>query len=296
MEKIIKTGFNEFDYLTKGLHGGELILIGGRAGMGKTTVALSLVRNIVLKENIPVAYFSLELSKSQLINRINSHPKKVTENFIVDDTPAITVEVVCEKCLKLKEEENIGLIIIDYFQLLEGAIRKGSELLMKLKELARVINVPIIVTSQLSRNVENRKNHRPKLIDLEKMGVIEQYVDTIIFLYRDDYYDHHSERRGIIELNIVKQRNDKVGTFEMAFIGEYCAVANLSWDIKCYEIKLDEVETNQIRRFYFNKGYDLVDEVVEDIEGEKIRKCYFIKEENGIWTTTCVAMKYLDKE
>ena len=295
MEKIIKTGFREYDYLTKGIHSGELILIGGRAGMGKTTVALSLARNIVLKENIPVAYFSLELSKSQLINRINSHPKKVTENFIVDDTPAITVEVVCEKCLKLKEEEKIGLIIIDYFQLLEGAIRDCSEILMKLKELAQKLNVPVIVTSQLSRNVENRKNHRPKLIDLEKMGGIEQYVDTIIFLYRDDYYDHDSERRGIMELNIVKQLNNKVGTVEMIFISEDCAVANMNIE-KCYEIKVDEVETNQIRRSYFNNGYDLVDEVLEYVEGTKIRKCYFIKEENGIWTTTCVAMKYVDKE
>ena len=295
MEKIIKTGFREYDYLTKGIHSGELILIGGRAGMGKTTVALSLARNIVLKENIPVAYFSLELSKSQLINRINSHPKKVTENFIVDDTPAITVEVVCEKCLKLKEEEKIGLIIIDYFQLLEGAIRDCSEILMKLKELAQKLNVPVIVTSQLSRNVENRKNHRPKLIDLEKMGGIEQYVDTIIFLYRDDYYDHDSAFKGIIELNIVKQLNNKVGTVEMIFISEDCAVANMNIE-KCYEIKVDEVETNQIRRSYFNNGYDLVDEVLEYVEGTKIRKCYFIKEENGIWTTTCVAMKYVDKE
>ena len=295
MEKIIKTGFREYDYLTKGLHSGELILIGGRAGMGKTTVALSLARNIVLKENIPVAYFSLEMSKEHIINRINSHPKKVTENFIVDDTPAITVEVVCEKCLKLKEEENIGLIIIDYFQLLEGAIRDCSEILMKLKELAQKLNVPVIVTSQLSRNVENRKNHRPKLIDLEKMGGIEQYVDTIIFLYRDDYYDHDSERRGIMELNIVKPLNNKVGTVEMIFISEDCAVANMNIE-KCYEIKVDEVETNQIRRSYFNNGYDLVDEVLEYVEGTKIRRCYFIKEEKGVWLTTCVTMKYVDKE
>lgn len=295
MENIIKTGFREYDYLTKGLHSGELIIIGGRAAMGKTTVALNLARNIVLKENIPVVYFSLEMSKERIINRINSHPKKVTENFIVDDTPAITVEVVCEKCLKLKEEENIGLIIIDYFQLLEGAKRKGSELLMKLKALARVINVPIIVTSQLSRNVENRKNHRPKLIDLEKMGVIEQYVDTIIFLYRDECYDDDSERRGIIELNVVKQLNDKVGTVEMIFIWEDCVVANMNIG-KCYEIKVDEVETNQIRRSYFNNGYDLVDEVLEYVEGTKIRRCYFIKEEKGVWLTTCITMKYVDKE
>lgn len=293
MENIILTGFYDLDYLTKGIKSTELVLIGGRAGMGKTTVALSIARNVVLKQNIPTVYFSLEMSKTQVLNRINTHSKnKVTDDLIIDDTPALTVEELSEKCWKLKEERHIGLIIIDCIQFLKCQNSDKSRSMWKLKQLAKELNIPIIVTAQLFRPVDRRKNHRPILQDLSEIGTIEQEVDKIIFLYRDEYYNRDTMYKGIIELNLAKSSRGKTGTVQMAFIGDECIVANLS-NGKDYEIKIDEIETNQIRRSYFEKGYDLVDEELQTIDGRNVRKCYFSKEENGIWSTLCVTMEYI---
>lgn len=305
MENIILTGFYDLDYLTKGIKSTELVLIGGRAGMGKTTVALSIARNVVLKQNIPTVYFSLEMSKFQVLNRINTLSiNKVAADLIIDDTPALTVEELSEKCRRLKVERHIGLIIIDYLQLLKCEnsdksrsrwnIKQLARSMWKLKQLAKELHIPILVTTQLFRTIDRRENHRPILKDLRAFGTMEQAVDKIIFLYRDEYYNKDTMYKGIIELNLAKSSRGKTGTVWMAFIGDVCIVANLS-NGKKYEIKIDEIETDQIRRSYLEKGYDLIDEELQTIDGRKIRKCYFSKKENGVWSTLCVTMEYINE-
>lgn len=256
----VPTGFVELDYKTAGLHGSELILVAARPAMGKTAFALNIAANAALRGNAPVAIFSLEMSKDQLVNRILCSEAMVDSNKVrtgkleeddwvklagaigplseseiyIDDTPGISVMEIRTKCRKLKMEKNIGLVVIDYLQLVQGSNKRGgsreqeiSEISRSLKILAKEINVPVIALSQLSRAVEQRPDHRPMLSDLRESGAIEQDADIVMFLYRDDYYNKESEKKDIAEVIIAKQRGGSTGTVELLWMGNYTKFVNL---------------------------------------------------------------------
>lgn len=256
----VPTGFSELDYKTAGLHGSELILVAARPAMGKTAFALNIATNAALRGNAPVAIFSLEMSKDQLVNRILCSEAMVDSNKVrtgkleeddwvklagaigplseseifIDDTPGISVMEIRTKCRKLKMEKNIGLVVIDYLQLVQGSNKRGgsreqeiSEISRSLKILAKEINVPVIALSQLSRAVEQRPDHRPMLSDLRESGAIEQDADIVMFLYRDDYYNKESEKKDIAEVIIAKQRGGSTGTVELLWMGNYTKFVNL---------------------------------------------------------------------
>ena len=255
----VPTGFAELDYKTAGLHGSELILVAARPAMGKTAFALNLATNAALRGNAPVAIFSLEMSKDQLVNRILCSEAMVDSNKVrtgkldeddwvklagaigplseaemyIDDTPGISVMEIRTKCRKLKMEKTIGLVVIDYLQLVQGNKRTASreqeisEISRSLKILAKEINVPVIALSQLSRAVEQRPDHRPMLSDLRESGAIEQDADIVMFLYRDDYYNKESEKKDIAEVIIAKQRGGQTGTVELLWMGNYTKFVNL---------------------------------------------------------------------
>ena len=256
----VPTGFTELDNKTAGLHNSELILIAARPAMGKTAFALNIATYAATRANVPVAIFSLEMSKEQLGNRILGSEALVDGNKIrtgkleddewaklaetsgelsnaeiyVDDTPGISVMEIRAKCRKLKLEKNIGLVVIDYLQLIQGSGKRSasreqeiSEISRSLKILAKEINVPVIALSQLSRAVEGRPDHRPMLSDLRESGAIEQDADIVMFIYRDDYYDENSEKKNIAEIIIAKQRTGSTGTVELAWLPSYTKFANL---------------------------------------------------------------------
>ena len=256
----VPTGFVELDYKTAGLHGSELILVAARPAMGKTAFALNIAANAALRGNVPVAIFSLEMSKDQLVNRILCGEAMVDSNKVrtgkleeddwvklagaigplseaeiyIDDTPGISIMEIRTKCRKLKMEKNIGLVVIDYLQLVQGSNKRSgsreqeiSEISRSLKILAKEINVPVIALSQLSRAVEQRPDHRPMLSDLRESGAIEQDADIVMFLYRDDYYNKESEKKDIAEVIIAKQRGGSIGTVELLWMGNYTKFVNL---------------------------------------------------------------------
>lgn len=256
----IPTGFTELDYKTAGLHGSELILVAARPAMGKTAFALNIATNAALRGNAPVAIFSLEMSKDQLVNRILCSEAMVDSNKVrtgkleeddwvklagaigplseseiyIDDTPGISVMEIRTKCRKLKMEKDIGLVVIDYLQLVQGSNKRVgsreqeiSEISRSLKILAKELNVPVIALSQLSRAVEQRPDHRPMLSDLRESGAIEQDADIVMFLYRDDYYNKESEKKDIAEVIIAKQRGGSTGTVELLWMGNYTKFVNL---------------------------------------------------------------------
>ena len=257
----VPTGFAELDYKTAGLHGSDLILIAARPAMGKSAFALNIAANAALKNNTPVAIFNLEMSKEQLVNRLLCSEAMVDSNKIrtgkleekdwsklanivgplsdskifIDDTPGISVMEIRTKCRKLKMEKDIGLIIIDYLQLVQGNSKRNSsreqeiaEISRSLKILAKELNVPVVALSQLSRAVEQRVDHRPMLSDLRESGSIEQDADIVMFLYRDDYYNQDSEEKGITEVMIAKHRGGSTGTIKLVWMGEYTKFANLA--------------------------------------------------------------------
>ena len=257
----VSTGFIQLDYKTAGLHGSELILVAARPAMGKTAFALNIATNAALRANVPVAIFSLEMSKEQLVTRILASEAMVDSNKIrtgkleeedwekianaigplseseiyIDDTPGISVMEIRTKCRKLKMEKNIGLVVIDYLQLIQGSNKRSSgsreqeiaEISRSLKILAKELNVPVIALSQLSRAVEQRPDHRPMLSDLRESGSIEQDADIVMFLYRDDYYNKESEKKDIAEVIIAKQRSGSIGTVELLWMGNYTKFVNL---------------------------------------------------------------------
>ena len=256
----VPTGFSELDYKTAGLHGSELILVAARPAMGKTAFALNIATNAALRGNAPVAIFSLEMSKDQLVNRILCSEAMVDSNKVrtgkleeddwiklagaigplseseiyIDDTPGISVMEIRTKCRKLKKEKKIGLVVIDYLQLVQGSNKRIgsreqeiSEISRSLKILAKEINVPVIALSQLSRAVEQRPDHRPMLSDLRESGAIEQDADIVMFLYRVDYYNKESEKKDIAEVIIAKQRGGSTGTVELLWMGNYTKFVNL---------------------------------------------------------------------
>ncbi len=257
----VPTGFTELDYKTAGLHGSELILIAARPAMGKTAFALNIATNAAVRAKVPVAVFSLEMSKEQLVNRILCSESMVDSNKVrtgkleendwtklaetigplseaeiyIDDTPGISVMEIRAKCRKLKLEKNIGMVVIDYLQLVQGSNnRRGgsreqeiSEISRSLKILAKELGVPVIALSQLSRAAEQRPDHRPMLSDLRESGAIEQDADIVMFLYRDDYYNQDSEKKDIAEVIIAKHRGGSTGTIELLWLGSYTKFVNL---------------------------------------------------------------------
>ena len=256
----IATGFYDLDYKTAGLQRSDLILVAARPSMGKTAFVLNIAEFVALKSKIPTAIFSLEMSRTQLVNRILAMNSKVDSQtmrtgdlkeedwaklmesarltgespLMIDDTPGISIQELRSKCRKFKLEKNLGLVIIDYLQLMSGGKKSESrqqeisEISRSLKALAREINCPVIALSQLSRAVEQRDDKRPMLSDLRESGAIEQDADVVMFIYRDEYYTKEKcEEPGVSEIIIGKQRNGPTGTVKLAWLGNYTKFANL---------------------------------------------------------------------
>ncbi len=255
----IPTGFKDLDNYLSGLQPSDFVLIAARPSMGKTAFVLNVAENVSIKQGITTAIFSLEMSNVQLVNRMLSLESTVEadkirkgrldssdwgklvegadsiarSHLIIDDTPSISVAQLRSKCRKYKMENDLGLVIIDYLQLMNGSGKEASrqqqisDISRSLKALARELDVPVVTLSQLSRAVEQRPDHRPMLSDLRESGAIEQDADVVMFLYRDDYYNKDTEVKGIAEVIIAKQRNGPIGTVKMAWIPEQTRFADL---------------------------------------------------------------------
>ncbi|MFB4163620.1 replicative DNA helicase [Alteribacillus sp. JSM 102045] len=257
----ISSGFAELDHMTAGFQRSDLIIVAARPSMGKTAFALNIAQNVATKSSENVAIFSLEMGASQLVQRMlcaegNIDATKMrtgqleeedwekltmamgslsSAGIYIDDSPGIKVNDIQAKCRRLKQERGLGMILIDYLQLIQGSGSKGgenrqqevSEISRSLKGIARELDVPVIALSQLSRGVESRQDKRPMMSDLRESGSIEQDADIVSFLYREDYYDQEAENQNIIEIIIAKQRNGPVGNVELAFIKEYNKFVNL---------------------------------------------------------------------
>lgn len=256
----IATGFAELDKMTAGFQRNDLIIVGARPSVGKTAFALNIAQNVATKTGENVAIFSLEMGAEQLVMRMlcaegNIDAQRLrtgaltdedwgkltmamgslsNAGIFIDDTPGVRVQDIRSKCRRLKQEHGIGMILIDYLQLILGSGRSGenrqqevSEISRSLKQLARELEVPVIALSQLSRGVEQRQDKRPMMSDIRESGSIEQDADIVAFLYRDDYYDKESENKNIIEIIIAKQRNGPTGTVSLAFVKEYNKFVNL---------------------------------------------------------------------
>ena len=258
----IPTGFLDLDSRTAGLQPSDLILIAARPSMGKTAFVLNIAQHVAFKQNMTVAIFSLEMSKEQLVNRMFSLESKVDaqdlrtgqlseadwekliesagtiaqSNLIIDDTPGISIAEMRSKCRKYKMDHDLKLIIIDYLQLMSGSGKSDSrqqeisDISRSLKSLARELSVPVIALSQLSRAVEQRPDHRPMLSDLRESGAIEQDADVVMFIYRDDYYNHDTEKKNVAEIIVAKQRNGPIGTVELVWLPNYTQFANMKRD------------------------------------------------------------------
>lgn len=255
----LPTGFIDLDHRTAGFQKSDLILIAARPAMGKTAFALNIGQYAAIRKKIPTAIFSLEMSSEQLVNRLmcseamvdnqkmktgkldDEDWKKVARvvgplseaPIYIDDTPGLTATDIRAKARRLKMEKGLGLIIIDYLQLIEGGGRRESrqheitDISRSLKILAKEIDVPVITLSQLSRAPEQRTDHRPILSDLRDSGAIEQDADMVLFLYRDDYYDPESEKKNLAEVLIAKNRHGSTGTVDLLFMGEYTKFVNV---------------------------------------------------------------------
>ncbi|MBB3110893.1 replicative DNA helicase [Paenibacillus phyllosphaerae] len=250
----IPSGFIDLDKMTAGFQRNDLIIVAARPSVGKTAFALNIAQNVGVRAKETVAIFSLEMSAVQLVNRMicaesNVDAGRLRTGYLegddwekltmaisalseaqiyIDDTPGITVADIRAKCRRLKKERGLGMILIDYLQLIQGRGKAGenrqqevSEISRTLKQIARELEVPVIALSQLSRGVEQRQDKRPMMSDLRESGSIEQDADIVAFLYRDDYYDKESEKKNIIEIIIAKQRNGPVGTVELAFLKSF---------------------------------------------------------------------------
>jgi replicative DNA helicase len=254
----VPTGFRDFDMRTSGLNPSDFILIAARPSMGKTSFAINIAQNAAIQSKVPVAIFSLEMSKDQLVQRMLSSEANIElqkirsgdlteEDWIklvhaatplsqapifIDDTPGISVMEVRSKARRLKMEHGLGMIVIDYLQLMSGRGKaesrqqEVSEISRSLKALARELNVPVVTLSQLSRGPEARQDHRPMLSDLRESGAIEQDADIVVFLYRDEYYNPDSEKKNIAEAIIAKQRNGPTGTVELVWLGQFTKFAS----------------------------------------------------------------------
>jgi replicative DNA helicase len=254
----VATGFHDFDVMTAGLQKSDLIIIAGRPSMGKSALVSCMAEHIGVVEKKPLAFFSLEMAKEQLVQRmlcshacVDAH--KVRTGFLsqsdwpkllnaagklskspiyIDDTPSISALELRAKARRLKAQHDIGLIIVDYLQLMHGPAgvenrqQEISEISRSLKALARELSVPLIAVSQLSRAVEQRADRRPQLSDLRESGAIEQDADLVILLLREEYYNPTEENKGLAEVIVAKQRNGPVGSLKLTFINEYTRFAD----------------------------------------------------------------------
>ena len=249
----VPSGFSDLDYMTTGFQPSDFILVAARPSMGKTAFVLNILEYVAIKKERPCMIFSLEMSSNQLVNRllsmdsgvdaqsirsgklsdsdwprlIDSADRVGASNIIIDDTPGISVPELRSKCRKVKLERGLDLIIIDYLQLMSGNSKKNdnrqkevSEISRSLKALAREMEGPVIALSQLSRACELRADKRPMLSDLRESGAIEQDADLVMFLYRDEYYEPDSDKKGEAEVIIAKQRNGPIGTVTLNWQAE----------------------------------------------------------------------------
>jgi replicative DNA helicase len=256
----VSSGFNELDRMTAGLQPGDLIVVAGRPSMGKTTFALNIAENAALgKKSVPVAVFSMEMSREQLAFRMISSLGRVNQGHLrtgmfgdeewsringainmmksapiyIDDTGALTPTEVRARARRLKREHGLGLVVIDYLQLMqvpgtkENRATEISEISRGLKALAKELSVPVIALSQLNRSVEQRQDKKPVMSDLRESGAIEQDADVIMMIYREEVYDKNTTRKGIADVIITKQRNGPVGEISLTFLGEYTKFENL---------------------------------------------------------------------
>ena len=255
----LESGFLDLDYMTAGFQKSDLVIIAARPSMGKTAFVLNLAEHMAFKKQNNVAIFSLEMSKEQLVNRLFSLESRVDaqkirtgkltdadwkaliesagdigkSRLIIDDTPSISVAELKSKCRKYKMDHGLDIVIIDYLQLMTGSGKSDShqqeisEISRSLKGLARELDVPVIALSQLSRGVEGRPDKHPMLSDLRESGAIEQDADMVMFIYRDEYYNKESEKKGIAEIMIAKQRNGPIGSVELKWMPEFTKFANI---------------------------------------------------------------------
>jgi replicative DNA helicase len=249
----VATHYRDLDRLTAGLQNSDLIILAARPSMGKTALALNIAYNVAHYSQVPVAIFSLEMSKEQLVRRLLSAIGRIDASrlrrafltndqwtslqeaagqlmdcpILIDDTPAVTALEVRAKCRRLKRDNKLGLVLIDYLQLMRGRNdissreQEISEISRSLKALAKELQVPVMALSQLNRRVEERPDKRPILSDLRESGAIEQDADVIIFIYRDEVYKKESPDKGVAEIKIGKQRNGPTGTFKMHFASQF---------------------------------------------------------------------------
>ncbi|HYE35583.1 MAG TPA: replicative DNA helicase [Methylocaldum sp.] len=257
------TGFTDFDEKTSGLQPSDLIIIAGRPSMGKTTFAMNLAEHVAIKEQIPVAVFSMEMPGEQLAMRMMSSLGRIDQHRVrtgkleddewprmtsainilaetklfIDDTAALTPTEVRARCRRLtREHGQLGLVVLDYLQLMqspssgENRVAQISDISRSLKALAKELNVPVIALSQLNRNLEQRPNKRPVMSDLRESGSIEQDADIIVFIYRDEVYNPETSDKGSAEIIIAKQRNGPIGTVRLTFLGQYTRFENFISD------------------------------------------------------------------
>ncbi|WP_371682763.1 replicative DNA helicase [Sporosarcina sp. PTS2304] len=258
----IPTGFRDLDKITAGFQRNDLIIVAARPSVGKTAFALNVAQNVATKTDENVAIFSLEMGAEQLVMRMLCAEgnidaqvlrtgnleaddwRKLTmamgslsnAGIFIDDSPGIRINEIRSKCRRLQQEHGLGMIMIDYLQLIMGSGRGSdnrqqevSEISRSLKALARELKIPVIALSQLSRGVEQRQDKRPMMSDLRESGSIEQDADIVSFLYREDYYDKETEMQNMIEIIIAKQRNGPTGTVTLAFAKEYNKFLNIDW-------------------------------------------------------------------
>ncbi len=256
----ITTGFADFDGKTSGLQRSDLIIVAGRPSMGKTTFAMNLAENAAIMAQVPVAVFSMEMPGEQLAMRMMSSLGRIDQHKVrtgkledddwprltssvgilseapiyIDDTPGLTPTELRARCRRLAREHGLGLIVIDYLQLMqvsgggENRAAEISEISRSLKALAKELSVPVIALSQLNRSLEQRPNKRPVMSDLRESGAIEQDADVIVFIYRDEVYNEDSADKGTAEIIIGKQRNGPIGTVRLAFLGQFTRFENLA--------------------------------------------------------------------
>ncbi|MDD5497845.1 MAG: replicative DNA helicase [Atribacterota bacterium] len=256
----VPSGFLKFDELTTGFQPSELIIVAGRPSMGKTAFCMNIAQYAAMQHKIPVAIFSLEMSKSQIVQRMLCSEARIDTHALrrgampegdwpklsmaagrlssapifIDDSAGISPLEIKAKARRLKAKHDLGLIVIDYLQLIQTGLKvenrqqEISQISRSLKGLARELNIPVIAVSQLSRAVEQRSVQRPRLSDLRESGALEQDADLVVFIYREEYYKPKSSKKGIAEVIISKQRNGPTGTVELAFLKEYTRFENLA--------------------------------------------------------------------
>jgi replicative DNA helicase len=257
------TGFSDFDEMTSGMQPSDLIIVAGRPSMGKTTFAMNIAEHVAIKEQVPVAVFSMEMPGEQLAMRMISSLGRIDQHHVrtgkleddewpritsamtilsetklyIDDTPAMSPTEVRARCRRLARENDgqLGLIVLDYLQLMqspgaENRVNEISDISRSLKALAKELNVPVIALSQLNRSLEQRPNKRPVMSDLRESGAIEQDADLIVFIYRDEVYNKDTSDKGTAEIIIAKQRNGPIGTTRLTFLGQYTRFENFIHD------------------------------------------------------------------